>query len=71
MNRIALLIGKQAWCRRATEPAQQCSRPGEALKTVDFEVLKPAQSTTGAGMLIAISALLCSVPSFAFLTAAH
>jgi hypothetical protein len=44
---------------------------GEALKTVDFEVLKPAQSTTGAGMLIAISALLCSVPSFAFLTAAH
>jgi hypothetical protein len=43
----------------------------EALKTVGFEVLKPAQNTTGAGMLIAISELLCSVPFFVFLTAAH
>jgi lipopolysaccharide/colanic/teichoic acid biosynthesis glycosyltransferase len=44
---------------------------GEALKTVGFEVLKPAQNTTGAGMLTTIGALLCSVPSFVFLTAAH
>jgi hypothetical protein len=38
-----------------------------ALKTVGFEVLKPAQNTTDVGMMIAINALLCSAPPFAFL----
>ena len=56
---------------RYRTPLNNVPVAGEALKTIDFEVLKPAHNTTGAGMLIAISALLCSMPSFDFLTAAH